>query len=78
MTPREQVVTVLFGIVLGGGGILFMLDYLTELYSNHLARERTWREIEIRSSRARHPSSHAPLFDQETAKSVEYKGGHPA
>jgi hypothetical protein len=68
MTPREQVIAVLFGIVLGGGGILFMLDYVTELWSNHLQRERVWREIEIRSSRERHPSFHAALFDQDAPR----------
>jgi len=65
MTPREQVIMVLSAIVLGGGGLLFLLDYVTEQWSNHLTRERTWKQIEMRCSRERHPSYQAPLFDQD-------------
>jgi hypothetical protein len=63
MTPREQVIVVLFGIVFSGLAIFCALDYLWEKWDDYNAREKTWRAIEVRSSMARHPSSQASVYD---------------
>lgn len=68
MTPREQVIVVLFGVFFGGVGILWALDLVSEKWDDYRARERVWQSIEIQSSRERHPSSRAQLFDQDEGR----------
>jgi len=65
MTPREQVIIILFAIVIGGMATLWLLDWASEQITLYRNRERTWREIEIRSSRERHPSNQVSVFDQD-------------
>ena len=65
MTPREQVIVVLFGILFSGIGLLWALDVLSEKLETYWTRERQWRAIDVRCSRERHPSYRAPLFDQD-------------
>ena len=65
MTPRDQVALFLFGGLPLFALILLALDYVVERIDTERARARTWREIEVRCSRERHPSFRAPLFDQD-------------
>lgn len=65
MTPREQVALWLFWVLGSTIVILYALDYAVEQIDNARSRARTWREIELRCSRERHPSFRAQLFDQD-------------
>jgi hypothetical protein len=65
MTPREQIALFLFIMLSTGLLVLWALDVLAEKVEAFKSREQVWREIEMRSSRERHPSSKAPLFDQD-------------
>ena len=65
MTPRDQVILFLFGALPLVIIALCLLDLVVEKYDDYKARENVWREIEVRCSRERHPSSRAPLFDQD-------------
>jgi hypothetical protein len=65
MTVREQVALFLFLCCGTGLTILCLLDYVAEKYDEYKSRERVWREIEMRCSRERHPSSRVQLFDQD-------------
>ncbi len=66
----------MFLLVAGSGaiGILLLLDLIMEHYDDYKSRERVWREIEIRSSRERHPSFQVSVFDQDA---ISQKGGGP-
>ena len=58
-------------LLLAGSGaiaILLLLDLLAEKYDEYKSRERVWREIEIRSSRERHPSFQVSVFDQDAPR----------
>ena len=65
MTPREQVAlfVMLFGVL--ALTLLYLLDLVTEKWEAYQAREKVWREIEVRCSRERHPASRVQLFDQD-------------
>jgi uncharacterized membrane protein YbhN (UPF0104 family) len=65
LTVREQVALFLFTVLLLAIAILWAGDVLLEKYDEFKSRERVWREIEIRSSRERHPSFRASLYDWE-------------
>jgi len=65
MTMRDQVAIALVAIFTGAIGFLFLVDYVAEQVDNALTRRRTWREIEVRSSRERHPSFQASLYNWE-------------
>ena len=65
MTPREQVILFLFGALPLVVVLLCALDLALEQYDDYRARERVWREIEIRSCRERHPSNQVSVFDQD-------------
>ena len=65
MTMREQVALVIFGGIPVVLGFLWVVDYVAEHIDNALSRRATWREIEVRSSRERHPSFQASLYDWE-------------
>ena len=65
MTPREQIALFLFGALPLVIVLLCALDWLVEQYDDYKSRERVWREIEIRSSRERHPSFQVSVFDQD-------------
>jgi hypothetical protein len=65
MTPREQIA--LWLLMVCGGAItgLYLLDWAWEKYDEYQARERTWKLIEMRCSRERHPSYRVSVFDQD-------------
>lgn len=65
MTPREQVILFLFGALPLVVVLLCALDLALEQYDDYRAREKSWRAIEVRCSRERHPSFQAQLFDQD-------------
>ena len=65
MTMREQVALVIFGGLPVVVGFLWVVDYVAEHIDNALSRRRTWREIDVRSSRERHPSFQSSLYDQD-------------
>ena len=65
LTVREQVALFLFTVLLLAIAILWAGDVLLEKYDEFKSRERVWREIEIRSSRERHPSFQVSVFDQD-------------
>jgi hypothetical protein len=62
---HAQVFLVLFVLLFGALGLLWLLDWSGEKLDGYLTRERTWREIEVRSSMQRHPSFQASLYDWE-------------
>ena len=65
MTMREQVALVLFGLLFGSISMFWLIDFVAEQVDDYLSRARTWREIEVRCSRERHPSFQASLYDWE-------------
>jgi hypothetical protein len=65
MTMREQVAIALVAIFTGAIGFIFLVDYVAEQIDNALTRRRTWREIEVRCSRERHPSFQSSLYNWE-------------
>ena len=58
-------IVVLFALLFGGIGLVWLVDYLAEEIDDYMTRSRTWREIEVRCSRERHPSFQASLYDWE-------------
>jgi NADH:ubiquinone oxidoreductase subunit 6 (subunit J) len=65
MTERYQVAIALVAIFTGAIGFLFLVDYVAEQVDNALTRRRTWREIEVRCSRERHPSFQSSIYNWE-------------
>lgn len=63
MTPREQIALFLFTVTMVGITVPWGLVVVWEAWGERRDRERTWRAIDLRCARERHPSYQEPIYD---------------